>query len=385
MDLIMQRRDFLKASCAGWVLLNTGQIQAGEQSKRLTKQNKKIVWVVLRGAMDSLNAVVPTFDPHLKMHRQSLVTPIEANLLPLEKGYALHPAFKNLHQWYQKKQLLPVVAVASSYRSRSHFDGQDMLETGLQQIEHDNGWLARATNVINGEGIAISRSIPLSLRGNDQSLTWYPSNLPDAEDDLYRQLTNLYQMHPEFLNVLQMGMQTRASLDMKKTKRRNARFSQLAKSCGKLLASSESANCAMLEMGGWDTHNNQTNRLNNQFKQLDQGLSMLEQSLGEQWQNTVVIVATEFGRTVKVNGTAGTDHGTASAMFIAGGSVKGGKVLGQWPGLAPEQLYQGRDLSPTSDINTWLGAILHQHWQMSPAQLEQVFPSVRPQTQQLIV
>ncbi|WAJ71215.1 DUF1501 domain-containing protein [Catenovulum adriaticum] len=381
----MQRRDFLKATCAGWVLLNTGQVQGSDREKSLTNQNKKIVWIVLRGAMDSLHAVIPSFDSHLKMHRQSLLAPIEANLLPLENGYSLHPAFKNLHQWYQQKQLLPVVAVASSYRSRSHFDGQDILETGLSHVEHDNGWLARATRAINGEGIAIARSIPISMRGYEQSLTWYPSNLPDAEDELYRQLTDLYKMHPEFLNKLETGMQTREALNMQKSKNRNAKFNQLAKSCGQLLASSKNANCAMLDMGGWDTHNNQANRLNNQFKQLDQGLNVLKQTLGEQWRDTVVVVATEFGRTVKVNGTAGTDHGTGSAMFIAGGAIKGGKVLGDWPGLAPNQLYQGRDLSPTSDICSWLGALLHQHWRLNPAQIAQVFPSVRPQTVQLVV
>jgi len=132
----------------------------------------------------------------------------------------------------------------------------------------------------------------------------------------------------------------------------------------------------MLEMGGWDTHNSQVNRLNNQFKELDKGLAALKAELGPQWQYTVVVIATEFGRTVSVNGTQGTDHGTASAVFVAGGAVNGGRVAGEWPGLAPQQLYQNRDLKPTSDIRHYLSMILTQHWGLAPPQLDAVFPGL---------
>ncbi|MDC2887535.1 DUF1501 domain-containing protein [Psychrosphaera algicola] len=130
----------------------------------------------------------------------------------------------------------------------------------------------------------------------------------------------------------------------------------------------------MLELGGWDTHNNQANRLTRKLAELDNGLNALESALKETWNDTVVVIATEFGRTVRENGTGGTDHGTASCMFVAGGAVKGGKVLGEWPGLAPEQLFENRDLQPTSSAFSWMSALLSEHWQMSPDQLAKVFP-----------
>jgi uncharacterized protein (DUF1501 family) len=140
----------------------------------------------------------------------------------------------------------------------------------------------------------------------------------------------------------------------------------------------------MLEMSGWDTHQNQIGRLDRQFQQLDEGIAALRKNLAEQWDQTVVVVTTEFGRTVAENGTRGTDHGTASAMFIAGGAVAGGRVRGRWPGLAVSKLYEGRDLMPTSDTRQWIRAILSQHWKLNSAQLEYVFPTVKTMGAQLI-
>jgi uncharacterized protein (DUF1501 family) len=140
----------------------------------------------------------------------------------------------------------------------------------------------------------------------------------------------------------------------------------------------------MLELDGWDTHQRQVGRLSRKFTELDQGLASLRKGLGEQWQNTAVIIATEFGRTVAENGTGGTDHGTASAMFLAGGAVRGGHVYGQWPGLDKNKLYQGRDLAPTSDSRQWISAVLKQHWQLSSRQLNTVFPSLPPMNLELI-
>ncbi|WP_016956022.1 DUF1501 domain-containing protein [Catenovulum agarivorans] len=379
----MKRREFLQATGAGIVLLTTSTPALSNDNNN--KSNKKIVWLMLRGALDSLHTVVPTFDPNLIEHRANLVNPIKDKLLPLEQGFALHPALSNMHNWYQQKQMFAVVAVASPYRERSHFSAQDLLESGLETIDHESGWLARAIKQKDANGLAIAHTVPLSLRGDQTNVsTWYPSYLPDAESDLYQRLMQLHEGDEKFVSSLEQGLALRNQTnDMQQDKKSKAKFIQLAKHCGELLVNTQ-ADCAMLEMGGWDTHNNQVGRLDRQLKELDDGLAALKTALAAEWQNTVVIIATEFGRTVKVNGTNGTDHGTASALLVTGGAVNGGKVLGTWPGLAPENLYQNRDLAPTSDSRSWFAALLHQHWGLNAAQLKQVFPDVVPVSQRLV-
>lgn len=377
----MLKRDFIKGLGAGLMFLSQAPLQAAESLSQKTS-DKKVIWVMLRGAMDSLHVVVPTFDPHLKQHRASLINPIEASLQPLERGYALHPALAHLSTWYQNKDLLPVVAVASPSRNRSHFYSQDLLESGSLQVDYQSGWLARALSEKHSLGLAFAHALPISMRGANTVRAWYPSSLPAAEEDIYSQLMQLYGQHPELQAQLQRGLEIKNTMGEKNNLKR-APFKSLCRICGETLASTDTQ-AAMIEFGGWDTHNNQVGRLNRQLSQLDMGLQELKASLGQQWPNTLIVVATEFGRTVKVNGTNGTDHGTGSALFLAGGAVNGGKVLGKWPGLANEQLYQKRDLMPTSDIRSWIGAALMQHWQLDTAQIQRVFPATEPQKIDLI-
>ncbi|NQZ10323.1 MAG: DUF1501 domain-containing protein [Algicola sp.] len=382
----MKRRDFIKTLGASLVvfqtapLVNAAQLLAGKKAKK-----PKVIWIVLRGAMDSLHTIVPTFDPALAKLRPSLYSGIKDQLLMLDRGYALHPALTNLHQWYQEQQLLPIVAVSSGYQKRSHFDGQDFLESGLSQINHDSGWLGRAAELKQTQALAVARSTPISLRSANNVNTWYPSKLKDADTDTYQALMALYQYDELLLKRLQQGLSTQkmagASL---KNLTRQGKFANLTKACAKLMVGDNGVDCAMLELTGWDTHNNQQPRIARQLKQLDHGLGLLKEGLGQQWQYTVVIVATEFGRTAMENGTKGTDHGTASAMFIAGGAVKGGRVLGQWPGLASEQLFEQRDLMPTSNTFSWIANILATHWAMSDQQIKQIFPDIAVIKQQLI-
>jgi uncharacterized protein (DUF1501 family) len=370
------RRDFIKGGVAGWVL--TQAPMANAWAKASSVKSKKIVWVMLRGAMDSLHSVLPLADPNYMAIRKDFVEPIQNKLLPLQQGYALHPSFKNCHQWYQSGQFLPVVAVASGYRERSHFDAQDQMESGLNATDYENGWLARAVNELGGHGLAISQTVPIALRGKMDSQTWFPSHFTASEDDLLGRLRKLYANNQEFSELLESAITSRDMLEMNEQKRKRPDFSYLAAQCGELLNLDESASCAMLELGGWDTHNNQVGRLNRQFKILDEGLAQLKESLGEAWKDTVVLVTTEFGRTVKINGTKGTDHGTGAAMFILGGAVKGKQVLGEWPGLSDSQLFENRDLMPTTDVRSWKASVLHQHWGLSAEQLLRVFPDVKP-------
>lgn len=382
----LSRRQFVKMAGSGLALLSFPISSSLAFEKSTTAANNpKIIWLMLRGALDSLHTIVPTFDPQLKHYRPTLSTSFKSALLPLDKGFALHPALSNMHQWYQEKSLLPIVAVSSGYQQRSHFDGQDFLESGKAEIDHDSGWLARALDQRGKRALAISRSIPISLRSSNQVRTWYPSKLKSADTNIYAQLSKLYQSDTLLNDSLERGLTVRDLLDKKQSKKRQGKFIDLTKACANLLTNqNENIDCAMLEFGGWDTHSNQSNRLERNLNELDQGLGELKEGLGKEWQNTVIIIGTEFGRTVKENGTGGTDHGTGSALFLAGGAVQGGRVLGDWPGLETSQLFEQRDLMPTSNSYSWISNVLANHWQIPESALQHVFPNITPNSEVLI-
>jgi len=381
----VSRRKFIKMLGAGLAVLSIPMgstvALAAQHSAR-----PKIVWVVLRGALDSLHTIIPTTDTNYKQLRPKLSSSFKAPLLPLDKGFALHPALGNLHQWYQDKSLIPVVAVSSGYQRRSHFDGQDFLETGLTDIDHDNGWLARAIDIKNKRALAVSRATPISLRSSERVNTWYPSKLKSADDDIYQALAKLYQQDELLQNTLAKGLAVKGMVMDETVEKRGkqGKFIDLSKACAKLMRGAQGADCAMLELGGWDTHNNQASRLDKKLTELDNGLAQLRQGLANDWQNTVVIIATEFGRTAKENGTSGTDHGTGSALFLAGGAIKGGKIQGDWPGLAESELFEKRDLMPTTNSFSWIANVLAQHWQFNKQELAQVFPQVNAYNNSLI-
>lgn len=382
----LSRRQFIKMAGSGLALLSFPISSSLAFEKSTTAANNpKIIWLMLRGALDSLHTIVPTFDPQLKHYRPTLSTSFKSALLPLDKGFALHPALSNMHQWYQEKSLLPIVAVSSGYQQRSHFDGQDFLESGKAEIDHDSGWLARALDQRGKRALAISRSIPISLRSSNQVRTWYPSKLKSADTNIYAQLSKLYQSDTLLNESLERGLTVSDLLDKKQSKKRQGKFIDLTKACANLLTNqNENIDCAMLEFGGWDTHSNQSNRLERNLNELDQGLGELKEGLGKEWQNTVIIIGTEFGRTVKENGTGGTDHGTGSALFLAGGAVQGGRVLGDWPGLETSQLFEQRDLMPTSNSYSWISNVLANHWQIPESALQHVFPNITPNSEVLI-
>ena len=382
----LSRRKFITMAGAGVAFLSFPMSSVLAKEQINSKHKPKIVWVLLRGALDSLHTIVPDSDPQYKALRPKLSVSFKSPLLPLEKGFGLHPSLKHLHQWYQEKSMLPIVAVSSGYSQRSHFDGQDFLECGKGEIDHDSGWLARAIDVKNKQALAVSRSTPISLRSSGNVNTWYPSKLKDADDDIYSALSKLYQHDEDLSKNLESGLAIKGLVSGKGSKKnkQQGNFTELSKSCAKLLVGDGGPDCAMLELGGWDTHNNQDKRLEKNLTELDSGLAELKLGLGAEWKNTVVIIGTEFGRTAKENGTGGTDHGTGSALFIAGGAVNGGKLEGRWPGLKPEQLFKQRDLMPTSNSFAWFGNVLAQHWQLSDKELAYVFPQVKPYRNALI-
>jgi uncharacterized protein (DUF1501 family) len=385
-DKTISRRNFVKGAAAGWIFVQSGAaLGLNISTINNAIPNKKLVWIFLRGALDALHTVVPTSDPDLMSHRGALLTPIKNKLLPLEKGYALHPSLSFLHQLYEQKQMAPIVAVASGYRERSHFDAQDQMESGLNVTDHNNGWLARVSEQIQANGIAISRSVPIALRSQTQRAeTWYPSSFPEADEDLLSRLSEMYESDSALSENLNAVIAQKHNPNMQMEEKKRVNFPYLAQRCGELLSNNKIVQCAMLEIGGWDTHSNQQGRLSRQLKQLDDGIFKLKSALTNTWDDTLVVVSTEFGRTVAVNGTQGTDHGTASAMFLLGGAlakfdrkkaqIRGGHVHGTWPGLSSERLFEARDLMPTSDIRDWISEALTAHWQLTSSQINAIFP-----------
>lgn len=354
----------------------------------------RFAFVILRGALDGLAAVPAYGDAHYAAARGALSIPTpgsQAGGLKLDGLFALHPALSKLHARYAAKELLVVHAVASPYRDRSHFDAQDLLENGTATPQGArDGWLNRALsiglpqNVASTYAMAFADTIPLVLQGARRVASWAPSRLSRADDDTLQRLKELYASDAYFATRLDAALATDAMAGEQSTGDRRGSRNPLsetlaiARMAGQLLREKNGARIAVMEVNGWDTHANQgaaQGVLATRLGALDTALDALRVELQDAWQHTVVLVATEFGRTVAVNGTRGTDHGTASAALLVGGAVQGGRILADWPGLASKQLYQGRDLMPTTDLRSLCKGVLIEHLGLREAVLsEAVFP-----------
>ncbi|MDJ0927000.1 MAG: DUF1501 domain-containing protein [Gammaproteobacteria bacterium] len=383
----MQRRRFLQATGSGLLL----SALPGLSFARVAT-DARLVFVILRGGLDGLAAVPPYGDANYARQRGSLAlgSPGAANgALDLDGFFGLHPSLTGLHSRFNQNELLVLHAVATPYRERSHFDGQDVLENGgTDAAAFRDGWLNRALAELprtddSQLGIALGSTVPLALRGSASVTSWAPSGMPNVNGDTLARIAMLYESDELLSTRLEQGLAADALADsggMSMSRGRGGRQSlqPLARAAGNFLAAEKGPRIAMLEATGWDTHANQgvaTGGLANRLWDLDRSLELLANSLGPIWQNTVVIVATEFGRTVAVNGTRGTDHGTGAAAFLLGGAVNGGRVLSDWPGLAPSQLYQGRDLRPTIDMRQIFKGVLRDHISIAERQLSaRVFP-----------
>jgi uncharacterized protein (DUF1501 family) len=378
---MLNRRQFLKASGAA---LSLYHLPLGAE----THLQQRFIWVILRGAMDGVSALVPYADANYEKLRGNLAitSPAGGNASnKLDGFFALHPELTAFADWYQQDQLIAFPAVASAYRDRSHFDGQNLMENGgTRPYGQKDGWLNRSLQLMSsGRGLAVGNSVPTVMQGDFEVESWSPSILAQPDDDIYARLGDLYSGDDLLASKLDSLMRTREevmSMDMEMSGRSNGlqAFSQMINAASKLLAADNGPQIATLELGGWDTHSAQgaeTGRLANQLRGLNNGLATLKEGLGDKWTNTSLVVMTEFGRTMHANGTGGTDHGTASAAFVAGGAVKGGRIVGDWPGLAESDLYEGRDLRPTLDNRSILKGLLAGQFGLSEAQLaEIVFP-----------
>ncbi|MCC7347085.1 MAG: DUF1501 domain-containing protein [Variibacter sp.] len=346
---------------------------------------RRLVVVLLRGALDGLHVVAPYADPNHAELRRALVLPEpgrEGGLLDLGGRFGLHPALSGLHALYRENQALIVHAVAGPYRSRSHFEAQDLMEAGAEQ-RLTSGWLNRALQAMPNTGqarpgLAVGTGVPLLLRGEAPVGAYAPPGLDRPSPDLVHRIAGLQEANSPLGQAFREGMRARgfaeSALGQPQNEPDRASFPRLAAAAGRLLAERNGPRIAALEIGGWDTHALELTRIIQPLRALDAGLTELRTALGEHWVQTAVLVITEFGRTARANGNLGTDHGTGTVAFLLGGAVAGGKVAGDFPGLTQDALLENRDLRPTTDLRSIAKALLRDHLRMEARAVAQAFP-----------
>ena len=401
-----RRREFLTLSAlaAGGALLPTRLALAGAGERK-----SRFVLVILRGALDGLAAVPPYADPdYASLRREVALRPpgSAGGVLPLDGFFGLHPSLSFLAQCYTARELVVFHALAGPYRERSHFDGQDVLENGAPRAHAlQSGWLNRALAQLPGPApreaaVALGQNVPLVMRGPAEVTSWSPSKMSALDEETLARITDLYAHDPllaarlaDALAADAIAAEDPGAMQAAPASAHNgadvrpavpaaqaygARYAQVAKAAGGFLRRDDGPRVAVFDTTGWDTHANEggaEGQLAGRLRALDQGLAMLKEELGPAWADSAVLLVTEFGRTAAVNGTRGTDHGTAAAGFLLGGAVAGGRVVADWPGLSARALYQGRDLNPTLDLRAVCKGVLAEHLGVPERALdESVFP-----------
>nr|WP_255720705.1 DUF1501 domain-containing protein [Acuticoccus kalidii] len=353
-------------------------------------RDPRYLTIILRGGMDGLAAVAPVGDPAYEAVRDDAVMPLSGPnaAIPLDNFFALNARLPTVADLYRRGEALFVHAVQTPYRDRSHFQAQDVLENGMtSDVHHRDGWLGRAIaelpsaeRIARQGGFAAAPSTPLVMRGAPNVVTWLPPGLPATSDDTRARLLSLYEhTDPVLAKALAEGLKLEevagtesdlaASLDqqmmdMGQVRAIHRQAVSAATAAGRSLAADDGPRVGFLDMTGFDTHRGQRvvdGALGMTLAGLDQVISALRSALGDAWKDTVVAVVTEFGRTVRMNGSQGTDHGTATVAMLLGGAVDGGRVVADWPGLADRALYEGRDLYPTTDLRAVLKGTLRDH------------------------
>jgi uncharacterized protein (DUF1501 family) len=409
----LKRRDFLSmgAFAAGGAFLTTRLCLAN--AAPASQRRSRLVLVILRGALDGLAAVPPLGDRDYANLRGEFALRLPGEpkgALPLNGFFGLHPALSFLHDSYAARELIVFHAVASPYRERSHFDGQDVLENGTT-LPHasQSGWLNRALAQAPGvarrdAGVALGQNVPLVMRGPAEVTSWSPSKLTGLDDDTLARITDLYAHDPllsmrladalaaETMVAGAGGMapdmaaadvagQAAAVPPATKPPAQGGgdRYAEIVRAAAGFLRQENGPQVAVFDTTGWDTHANEggaEGQLAGRLTALDKGLATLRGELGPAWNDTAVLLVTEFGRTAAINGTRGTDHGTATMALLVGGAVAGGRVIADWPGLSARSLYQGRDLMPTLDLRCVLKGLLQEQLAIPARSLDAtVFPN----------
>jgi len=384
----MHRRDFVLGMCAGGL----ATFAAPMVSFARVPGRGRLVFVLLRGGFDGLAAVVPYGDPGYRSLRGSMAYS-ESDLVELGDGFGLTPGLAPLLELWDGDELAVLHAMAIPYRTRSHFDGQAILETGLGSPDGaSDGWLNRLLQVMDGEraGLAVAAGLPRSLSGEYPVATWSPVELGVLDDGYLERLHVLYRADRALYDRFEAGLQMRevalegGMADPMRGRGRQGRIAPVMRAAARFVSAPDGPNVAAVEFGGWDTHANQGmagGNLDRLLGQLAEGIMAFRQEAGAGWADTTMVVMTEFGRTARPNGTGGTDHGTAGAGFVIGPGVSKSGVVTDWPGLGERDLYEGRDLKPTLDTRAILKGVIGGVFDLTAAQTGRVFPGsdgVRP-------
>jgi uncharacterized protein (DUF1501 family) len=393
------RRDMLRGSGAlfAWAYM--------PKLARAEGRDPRLLVVVLRGGLDGLGMVAPVGDPGwIKLRgEKGLALDGKPPALPLDSFFALNPAMPNLDRLYRAQQATIVHATATPYRERSHFDGQDVLESGYDRPGRmDSGWLNRALALLEADGrvdprgaraLAVGPVTPLVVRGPAPVMSWVPQRLLPASEDTQARLLDLY-LHTDAKlaralqgrrDLLAVGRAAGISAVTAPEDERIAGiarlrqyFTDVAVTAAKYLARPDGPRVGAVGVSGWDTHINEGatgGQLANLLGALDATIPAFETNMGDTWKETVVVFITEFGRTARINGTDGTDHGTGTVAWVVGGALKGGRVIADWPGLKETDLYERRDLKATIDLRAVLKGVLRDHLRVDERALAAtVFP-----------
>jgi uncharacterized protein (DUF1501 family) len=365
---------------------------------------KRLIVIFLRGAVDGLSVVVPYTEQAYYEARPKIAIPQpgkEGGLLNLDGRFGLHPALAPLTPIWQQKSLAFVHACGSPDATRSHFDAQDYMESGTPGIKRTaDGWMNRLLAIISErspiQAVSVGATTPRILSGklpvaNIASGRGAASRLPLNKPRINSAFGQLYDGKDKLSQTYKQGIEASLALmkdlDAEMKMANNGApnpygFPKDAQKLGQLMAKDPRIEIGFVALGGWDTHINQGNskgQLARNLESLGKGLVTLVDSLGSVYQDTTILVMSEFGRTVRENGNAGTDHGHGNVMWVLGGKVLGGKVYGQFPGLDSKQLYQERDLAITTDFRDVIAGVLEKHLYLDDKKLNQVLPGYTPQ------
>ncbi|MGZ9811972.1 DUF1501 domain-containing protein [Pseudoroseicyclus sp. H15] len=376
----MDRRAFLRTSLALGCSAAASPLVA-PMAFASAPGERRLVVILLRGAMDGLDVIRPTGSPEWRAARPRLAETASSGL-DLGAGFALHPALGDLAPLWQAGEMAAVHAVSTPYRDkRSHFDGQDLLEAGIGNLEEGlrDGWLNRLVGQIPGAradlAYAVGRERMLILDGQAPHASWSPEVSLLLTPQAQLLLGHLCREDDMFAEALVDALLVTQSLPEAEAQTGRGDHQRLADFAASRLTGE--ARIASFSLAGWDTHANQANTIKPALKRLGETVLALKEGLGAAWGETAVACITEFGRTFRENGTGGTDHGTGGAMLLFGGAINGGKVYADWPGLGEGDLYAGRDLLPTRDVRAHLGWMLAGMFGLSRSEVElQVFPGV---------
>lgn len=380
-DAAFSRRRFLGACAAGAAYAMLPKTALASLSG---SADPRLLVIVLRGALDGLAAVPPVGDADYARLRAGFDLQGQG-VIDLDGFFALNANMPNLAKLYAARQALIVHGASTPYRGRSHFAGQDMLESGLRNGGGDTGWLNRATETLASSarakparGLAIGYSAPLIMRGAAPVMSWAPQGRVTADADSVARIAGLYEARePALAAALREAFAMPAAPTMD-GKGGNTTFIAEIEQTARFFMDPEGPRIAALSSDGWDTHARQDprdGRLAALLRSLDEGIALLADRLAPIWNDTAVVIATEFGRTAAINGTEGTDHGTGTAAFLIGGAVKGGRVVSDWPGLTDAALHEGRDLKPTIDITSVFKGLLQDQFGIDAKALaSRVFP-----------